>query len=383
MKRLFFFIILLSLSLNNLSKADSIQDFEIKGISLGDSLSDHFVKEDLLYYDAHGRRWDNPKFKSIILNLKKNGKKTFSRSPKFDEIESIYDAIQITWKIDNAGNGDFDNFKVQGLSGMLYYETVNNNCANDAKEVIEVFNSLLLNTNYTFDDFPEKSFYKLDPTGKSTNKLSTYSLKSGEGIMIGCTYIRNNELIKKGQKNFLRVSLHSKEVRDFLSPIGNLKDFLIEDITTNKSLLDYFSLEKIQYDQFKAGTKNYLYSRFTKKNDNLEIYDQLRVHYREKDSNYKIKGVEGYLYFEDKKDECLLKQKEVSEEVFEIFESRDFFKLTKKVMKKTDKSGESFEIYTVIQFPKGGLIAVACSIWSKKMKPINTLTVSIYTGDYK
>jgi hypothetical protein len=190
-------------------------------------------------------------------------------------------------------------------------------------------------------------------------------------------------LIKKGEKSFLRVSLHSKEVRDFLSPAGNLKDFLIEGITTNKNLLDYFSLEKIQYKQFKAGTKNYLYSKFTKKNDNLEIYDELRVHYKEKDSNYEIEGVQGYLYFWDKKDECLLKQKEISKEVFENFENRDIQKLTKKVINKTDKSGESFEIYTVIQFPKGGLIAVSCSIWSKKMKPINTLTVSIYTGDYK
>ena len=165
-------------------------------------------------------------------------------SPKFDEIESIYDAIQITWQIDNAGNGDFNNFKVQGLSGILYYETVNNNCANDAKEVIEVFNSLLLNTNYTFDDVPEKPFNKLDNTGKSTNKLSRYNLMSGEGIMIGCTYIRNNELIKKGRKSFLRVTLHSKEVRDFLTPI-KIDDFVIEEISVNKSLLDFFSLEKI------------------------------------------------------------------------------------------------------------------------------------------
>ena len=383
MKRLFFFIVLLSLSLNNPSKADSIQDFEIKGISLGQSLFDHFVKEDVLYYDAYGTKWLNPRFKSVTLNLKKNGKKTFSRSPKFDEIESIYDAIQITWKIDNAGNGDFNNFKVQGLSGILYYETVNNNCANDAKEVIEVFNSLLLNTNYTFDDVPEKPFNKLDNTGKSTNKLSRYNLMSGEGIMIGCTYIRNNELIKKGEKSFLRVSLQSKEVRDFLSPAGNLKDFLIEGITTNKSLLDYFSLENIQYKQFNAGTKNYLYSKFTKNTNNLEIYDELRVHYKENDSNYKIKGVQGWLYFWDKKDECLLKQKEISKEIFEDFANRDIQKLTKKVIDKTDKSKESFEIYTVIRFPKGGLIAVSCSIWSKNMKPINTLTVSIYTGDYK
>ena len=111
MKRLLL-VLLLTLTFQSWTMADGIEDFEIKGISLGQSLFDHFVKEDVLYYDAYGTKWLNPKFKSVTLNLKKNGKKTFSRSPKFDEIESIYDAIQITWQIDNAGNGDFNNFKV-------------------------------------------------------------------------------------------------------------------------------------------------------------------------------------------------------------------------------------------------------------------------------
>ena len=382
MKRLFFFIVFLSLSFSNLSKADSIQDFEIKGISLGQSLFDHFVKEDVLYYDAYGTKWLNPKFKSVTLNLKKNGKKTFSRSPKFDEIESIYDAIQITWKIDNAGNGDFNNFKVQGLSGILYYETVNNNCANDAKEVIEVFNSLLLNTNYTFDDVPEKPFNKLDNTGKSTNKLSRYNLMSGEGIMIGCTYIRNNELIKKGEKSFLRVSLHSKEVRDFLTPI-KIDDFVIEEISVNKSLLDFFSLEKIKKKQINASTQGYIYSIIDKKNSNLENYDALHVYYKKNDNNYKIKGIEGILDFVNNDDQCLLKKKEISNEVFDFFKSKEIKKHSNIRKNKKDKSGNSYNDYTAVMFPDGGLIVVECNIWSKKMKFINNLRVRIYTGDYK
>ena len=119
MKRLFFFIVLLSLSLNNPSKADSIQDFEIKGISLGDSLLDHFVKEDVLYYDAFGRTWDNPKFRDFTLYLKNSGKKTLTRSPKFDKIESFYHMLQVTYKIDKEGNADSNDFKVKGISGII------------------------------------------------------------------------------------------------------------------------------------------------------------------------------------------------------------------------------------------------------------------------
>ena len=61
-----------------------------------------------------------------------------------------------------------------------------------------------MNINYTFDEFPEDPFYQLDPTGKLTNKRFTYSLQTGEAIMIGCTYIRNNELIKKAPNSNLR-----------------------------------------------------------------------------------------------------------------------------------------------------------------------------------
>jgi len=176
--------------------ADGIEDFEIKGISLGQSLFDHFVKEDVLYYDAYGHKWDNPKFKDIIIRIKKNGKNFPTNSPKFDSIESIYDSIQLTWQIDSSGNGDFNNFKVKALSGILYYEVADNNCANDRQEIISDLDKLFVNLNYTFHELPEKIFYKLDPTGKSSISLFHYNLETGEGIQIECTYIRNNELLK-------------------------------------------------------------------------------------------------------------------------------------------------------------------------------------------
>ena len=127
--------------------------------------------------------------------------------------------------------------------------------------------------------------------------------------MIGCTYIRNNELIKKGRKSFLRVTLHSKEVRDFLTPI-KIDDFVIEEISVNKSLLDFFSLEKIKKKQI--NKKVSLIKIIDKKNSNLENYDALHVHYKKNDNDYKIKGIEGILDFVNNDDQCLLKKKEIS-----------------------------------------------------------------------
>ena len=46
MKRLLL-ILILTFSFQNLTKADDIRDFEIEGISIGDSLLDYFSQEEI------------------------------------------------------------------------------------------------------------------------------------------------------------------------------------------------------------------------------------------------------------------------------------------------------------------------------------------------
>ena len=45
--KVFFTILFLILSLQSLVKADDINEFEIEGISVGDSLLDHFSKDEI------------------------------------------------------------------------------------------------------------------------------------------------------------------------------------------------------------------------------------------------------------------------------------------------------------------------------------------------
>jgi len=42
-----FIILILKLNFQQLSKADDISDFQIEGMSIGDSLSDYFTKKDI------------------------------------------------------------------------------------------------------------------------------------------------------------------------------------------------------------------------------------------------------------------------------------------------------------------------------------------------
>ena len=46
--RIFLSVLILIFSLQSWTKADNISEFEIEGISIGDSLLDHFSKEEIL-----------------------------------------------------------------------------------------------------------------------------------------------------------------------------------------------------------------------------------------------------------------------------------------------------------------------------------------------
>ena len=78
MKKLFI-IIIIFISFQSLSKADDISDFQIEGISIGDSALDHFSKKEIDDQASNGN-YKSKKFKYVTLE-----------SDKF----KIYDDIQI------------------------------------------------------------------------------------------------------------------------------------------------------------------------------------------------------------------------------------------------------------------------------------------------
>jgi hypothetical protein len=88
MKRLLL-ILILTLSFQTLTKADEIRDFEIEGISIGDSLLDYFSQEEIKNskrYDHTNSSWTSDKmfqlrtnnkgpYTEIMFALKKNDKR--------------------------------------------------------------------------------------------------------------------------------------------------------------------------------------------------------------------------------------------------------------------------------------------------------------------
>ena len=171
------------------SYADDIRDFQIEGMSLGDSLLDHFSEREI-----------------------ENGKKTFyPGSNKFVVIEirissEIYDSIMLQVKSNDK------KYKIYGLAGTKFFENNIEDCYKLKNKITKEIGGLFVNV--------EKDSYKKkhsgDKTGKSTNTSDDFYFESGDYINIAC-YDWSKKI--EEEMNFmdhLRVGLLTDEFRDWL-----------------------------------------------------------------------------------------------------------------------------------------------------------------------
>ena len=96
--RVFLTVLVLIFAFHSWTKADDLKDFEIEGISIGDSVLDFFNKDEIKKY------WDyfkNKEFTPLQFD-----------NPSFAK---TYDAIDIQYITSDK------NFTIMGLSGIIYY----------------------------------------------------------------------------------------------------------------------------------------------------------------------------------------------------------------------------------------------------------------------
>ena len=111
--RNFLFILILTFSFQSLTKADDIRDFEIEGMSIGDSALDFFSKSEL--NNAHEiHNYKNKKYRYYFLGYDKS---------------KTYEYLQITVKPSDK------NFIIHGIDGHIFYETNINDCYKEMRKV--------------------------------------------------------------------------------------------------------------------------------------------------------------------------------------------------------------------------------------------------------
>ena len=126
--RVFVIVLFLIFNFQTLSKANDIRDFEIEGMSVGDSLLDYFSKEEII----NGKnKFKYPKSNKFILWV-----------PNSKSYEN-YDAVQFHFKTNDT------NYIIQSLSGHIEYSENIKKCYPKKKEIFDSLKIMFPNTKIT------------------------------------------------------------------------------------------------------------------------------------------------------------------------------------------------------------------------------------------
>ncbi len=198
MKRLSTYLFLILFSFSAPSFAGDMSDFQIEGMSIGDSLLDYITEEEIKSEIKKTRKYNEiykPKNKFKEVYLYDNSKFI------------IYEKVSIFVKPNDR------NFKIYFIRGMIDYIEDIEGCLNKQKEVaIEI--EKLIND---FDKRETKFKSDLDPSGQSTYNQTNYILKNGDVFVISCTNWEESLRIKNNWSEGLGVVIQPKEITDWLT----------------------------------------------------------------------------------------------------------------------------------------------------------------------
>ena len=188
MKKLFLSTIILLITISH-SIADDLKDFEIEGITIGESLLDYATENEI---------------KSINANF--NYKTDKFVTYRFEKIHKLkqYDKLNVSVKKND------NKYKIVGIAGIYYYKSLDE-CNSLKKEIQSYVKKEFLINDSDITEYPSS----MDKTGTSTiygiqNYLKPYP--SLESININC-YDFTKE---SGMRANLKVSVNTHEFMKFI-----------------------------------------------------------------------------------------------------------------------------------------------------------------------
>ena len=192
MKRLFL-ILILTFSFQSLSKADDIRDFQIEGMSIGDSALDYFTEDEI----TKNIKWH-------YNNDKKNNEFVIVEFYNYKSAKQ-YDGIQIAVKPKDK------EYKIYIIAGAIQYE---NTKIEDCYSEMQKIDTELLDVFPSSNREEKIQKLKADKTGKSNVNSVYYFFTDGGNASVQCYYYSKN-FPGSNSKNNLRVGIRSKEYREW------------------------------------------------------------------------------------------------------------------------------------------------------------------------
>ena len=143
--RVFIAVLVLIFSLQSWTKADDIRDFQIEGMSIGDSLLDYMTVDEI---ENNRLQYFNDKRKYYVVG-------------KFDNLNT-YEQLEIYLKSDDK------NYKIKTLGAFISLE--GNECLLKQKEIDKEFRELFSNLKI----YSATISHIFDKSGKSKQKQTNY-----------------------------------------------------------------------------------------------------------------------------------------------------------------------------------------------------------------
>jgi len=187
----FLAILVLGLLLITPSQADDIQDFQIEGMSIGDSLLKHMSLADIEIAEENSTYYKDKKFVTVFVDIDLNQ----------------YEELQVVYKPNDK------KFIIHEIKGNVDYEKNIHECKKLKKKVS---NSLI----DLFNEAEEISEIKPHEYDKSKNTIvdSTWLYPKGGGyVHIACTDYGTEMYEKHGWTDTFNVTIGSEEFRLFLA----------------------------------------------------------------------------------------------------------------------------------------------------------------------
>tara|TARA_B100001175_G_C19462184_1_gene617133 strand:+ start:94 stop:681 length:588 start_codon:yes stop_codon:yes gene_type:complete len=184
--RIFIIVIILIFSLQSLSKADNITEFEIEGISLYDSALLYFSKNDLK--DDVAKYYTSDKFSTSTIW------KSFEK----------YDYLQLSFKKNDS------KYIIQDLTGNKRVSYLD--CLEELKDIENIISNLYENSSDVRNDGKRTYDHPADKSGESKITDVAWYFNSGDAIVAQCYNWDSDFGRQNNQRDNLAISISNKEI---------------------------------------------------------------------------------------------------------------------------------------------------------------------------
>ena len=192
-------ILILTLSFQSWTKADDIRDFEIEGMSIGDSLLDYFNKDKIQLFinDDNAFFYKEKKYVAITTHAK--------NTQTYAEAKDNYDYVGVVI------NPTDKKYEIYSIIAYLNFDNNIEDCKKKKKEIVSSILSEFKNST----KIEEESPHTYDKSGKSISYDTWFNLDLG-GASVHCEDWSKKIEKENGWNDKLKVDLRSEKFDNFL-----------------------------------------------------------------------------------------------------------------------------------------------------------------------